>query len=278
MKWSCSLPVHCWIRWAMVLLIAFVLAGCGERSELSQLNARQLSAEEQGNLVMYESMADWVAAVFNPWDKRLDELAAAKDEKAKERIRAKLSVIRAKARQDLSSMKVVRGGWTTIPPNSMSSLNEARSNLLLLSERISAGQDGWPVTSQDIYDALSHFRKAEREFRKETASRPLQGTGSSSPSVYVYVTLRGAPLTIEITRGELFLGPTVPLGPVDVNPVVGPFGEDQNGPALKRLLIRDPATGTQRAFALNDRVPEIMVPKSIIKVVGTDLAVTALLD
>jgi len=140
-------------------------------------------------------------------------------------------------------------------------------------ERLNAGGS---MSDGEILEHLRAFQYAQARFRAETATRPLQPVGSSQLSVFLYVTMKGLPIVVEPTRGEVYVGPSVSVGPLDVQAVVGPIGGSGSGTNLERLVVRDPSTKTQRVFALNNRMPRLYVDKSMIDTQGTDLVITAL--
>jgi hypothetical protein len=249
---------------------ALLLEGC-DKSELAKVNAQQLTSEEQANIALFAPFARAVAEDLDQYDRRMSEAANAQTPDLAQEARAQAAVLLERERVGARQAEYNQAEWRQIVPYSMNGLRQALLNCRATFIRI---KEGDYVSDEELLQLFRDFRSAEQDFRELTASRPLQAAGSAPTSIYLYVTLRGAPIIYESTRGELYLGPTVPIGPFDVNPILGPIGSSKGGTPLQRLVIRDPETKTQRAWMLNNRMPRLSVPASYIETEGTDLVIT----
>jgi hypothetical protein len=256
-----------------VLAVALSCAACYYPSPLAQVNARQLSAEEAGNLRDFLPLANAVSSVLGEYD-RLSALAArAQTPEVAANARARAHALLEKVRDSARRLSIRQAEWTQIVPPSMKEMARSVMHWRAAVERLNAGHQ---LTDAEILGHLRAFQGAQARFRAEAAARPLQAVGYSKPSAFLYVSMRGVPVVVEPFRGEVYLGPTVPVGPFDVQAIVGPIGGSGGGTSLERLVLRDPATRTQRVFALNSRMPRLYVDRSAIDAQGTDLVVTAL--
>lgn len=113
----------------------------------------------------------------------------------------------------------------------------------------------------------------EAEFRTLVSTLPLQPLGhGQSPTFSLYVSAPG--VNIEATQGEVYLGATVPFAGLEIQPVYGPIGANEGGTPLRRLVVHDPITRTQRVWILSGRMPRLLVPPAYVQPIGSDLVIT----
>jgi hypothetical protein len=260
----------------VVLTLFFVAlcGGCEKHSPTNALPAGQKTAEEAA---WGEAVASFLEATGYAV-KRYEQLTqsalqAETSEQSAVLLQQRAALIH-EVRDALTTLNVPQTEYRWLAPESMEDIRAARRAFLDLSAYIKRGNY---VSDDIIIDHLRSIVSADKAFSDEVHRRPAFTGAVKGMNFELYASVSGVPAVYAFREGVLYVGPTIKLPGLDFTALV-PVGTAAPA-AIRRIIIRDPATMTQRVFMLDTRFRGLRIDAGVerrvdIDVTGTDLVVT----